>query len=95
MWSECGERRLSGEMIELKNKDGGVEMIVCAVPYLKEAALRCLPKRVDRDIAKLVVEGTRAHYHAVFDLALQRKVELRTEKFNSGDAICLRLMWWR
>ncbi len=31
---------LSGEMIELKNKDGGVEMIVCAVPYLKEAALR-------------------------------------------------------
>jgi exonuclease SbcD len=68
---------LSGEMIELKNKDGGVEMIVCAVPYLKEAALRDVcPKEVDRDIAKLVVEGTRAHYHAVFDLALQRKVEL-------------------
>lgn len=65
---------LSNEIIELKNKNDEVEMIVCAVPYLREAALRDVaPKDIDRDIAKLVVEGTRAHYQAVFDLASQKK----------------------
>lgn len=68
---------LSNEIIELKNKEGVVEMIVCAVPYLREGALRDVaPKEIDRDIAKLVVEGTRAHYQKVYELALLRRQEL-------------------
>lgn len=70
---------LANQNIELKEGDE-VKMIVCAVPYLREAALRyAAPENTDRDISKLVIEGTKAHYHAVYDLALLKRKELGRE----------------
>lgn len=70
---------LANQIVELKEGDE-VKMIVCAVPYLREAALRyAAPENTDRDISKLVIEGTKAHYHAVYDLALLKRKELGRE----------------
>lgn len=70
---------LSNQVIELK-EGPEVKMIVCAVPYLREAALRqAAPENTDRDISKLVIEGTKAHYQAVYDLALLKRKELGRE----------------
>jgi len=51
--------------------------IICAVPYLREGDLRfAAPGETDRDVQKLVVEGTRAHYRRVVDLALEERARL-------------------
>jgi exonuclease SbcD len=58
---------LDKQIIELKDS-GETKMIVCAVPYLREAALREFAKETaNRDIAKLVIDGTTQHYKELGD----------------------------
>ncbi len=72
---------LEKEVVVIRDNAENPLGIICAVPYLREGDLRfCVPGETDRDVQKWVVEGTRAHYRAVVDLALDARTRLEAPR---------------
>lgn len=65
---------LEDEVIVLKNPKGNPELIVCAVPYLRDRAIRTLEagESID-DKERKIVKGIRTHYEDVCELAEQKR----------------------
>ena len=67
----------SDEVIVLKDGQGNAELIVCAVPYLRDRDVRTAEAGESvQDKGKKLLEGIRAHYAAVGAIAEQRRGEL-------------------
>jgi len=64
------------ELILLKDEQGTVEMIVAAVPYLRESAIRtpALAESVDDKVRNLIA-GLTQHYHQIAQLAISKREE--------------------
>ena len=62
------------EVLLLRNQDGCPELIVCAVPYLRERDIRVAgPGESIEDKERRLIEGIRAHYADVAALAEQMR----------------------
>lgn len=70
---------LEDEVIVLNNATGEPELIVCAVPYLRDRAIRTLEagESID-DKERKLVQGIRTHYEGVCYLAEQKRHALGT-----------------
>ncbi|QYZ67283.1 MAG: exodeoxyribonuclease I [Gammaproteobacteria bacterium (ex Lamellibrachia satsuma)] len=68
------------EVLLLQNREGSPELIVCAVPYLRDRDIRVAEagESIDDKEQKLI-EGIRTHYAEVCDLAEQKRNLLGTE----------------
>ncbi|PLX88398.1 MAG: exonuclease sbcCD subunit D [Desulfuromonas sp.] len=68
------------EVLVLHDENGQPELIVCAVPYLRDRDIRSAEsgETVD-DKGRKLVEGLKDHYAAVGDLAVQTRSELGEE----------------
>ncbi len=68
------------EVLLLQNLDGSPELIVCAVPYLRDRDIRVAEagESIDDKEQKLI-EGIRTHYAEVCDLAEQKRNSLGVE----------------
>ena len=65
------------EVLTLCNKQGVPELIVCAVPYLRDRDVRTAEAgERPEDKEQKLLEGIRAHYAAVAALAEQKRTEL-------------------
>lgn len=68
------------EVLVLHDAAGAPELIVCAVPYLRERDIRQVtPGESVRDKERKLLEGVRGHYAAVADAALLRREALAAE----------------
>ncbi len=65
------------EVLVLHDQQGKAELIVCAVPYLRDRDIR-IAEAADslEDKGKKLLEGIRAHYAAVSELARRKRKEL-------------------
>ncbi len=72
---------IADEVIELKNSQNKTELIVCAVPYLRDKDIRSVDggESID-DKNRKIIEGIKQHYLKVTALAEQKKQELSPEK---------------
>ena len=62
------------EILTLRDADGEPELIVCAVPYLRDRDIRLVePGESVEDKERKLVEGVRRHYEAVAALAEARR----------------------
>lgn len=62
------------EVLVLKNRAAATELIVCAVPYLRDRYIRTAEAGESfEDKDRRLIEGIRAHYAGVCDLAEQRR----------------------
>jgi len=68
------------EVLLLQNHDGCPELIVCAVPYLRDRDIRVaeVGESID-DKERKLIEGIRAHYFEVCELAEQKRNTLDVE----------------
>lgn len=68
------------EVLVLRNTRNAPELIVCAVPYLRDRDIRTVEagESVD-DKERKLVQGIRAHYERVAALAVRRREELAAE----------------
>ncbi len=68
---------VADEVLVLQREDGEPELIVCAVPYLRDRAVRTVEagESIDDKQWKLI-EGIRTHYAEVAHLAAARRAEL-------------------
>lgn len=68
------------EVLVLQNDDGAPELIVCAVPYLRDRDIRVAEagESID-DKERKLVDGIRAHYFDVCQLAEQKREGFGTE----------------
>ena len=58
---------LSDEVLSLTDPDGKPELIVCAVPYLRDRDVRLLaPSDNPSDTERALIDGIRTHYERVF-----------------------------
>jgi len=65
------------EVLLLRNQDGFPELIVCAVPYLRDRDIRVAEAGESiEDKERKLIEGIRNHYAAVSALAEQKRKEL-------------------
>ncbi len=65
------------EVLVLKAEDGTPEMIVCAVPYLRDRDIRQVePGETVQDKELKMAEGIKAHYHAVASQARSIREDL-------------------
>ena len=65
------------EVITLRDPEGAVELLVCAVPYLRDRDLRRAEAgESPEDKERKLAEGIRRHYAAVVEAALQRNAVL-------------------
>jgi exonuclease SbcD len=65
------------EVLVLRNGLGDPELIICAVPYLRDRDIRVAEAGESiEDKERKLVEGIRNHYAAVADLAEQQRAEL-------------------
>ncbi|GAB1433057.1 exonuclease SbcCD subunit D C-terminal domain-containing protein [Spirochaetota bacterium] len=65
------------EVLVLHDQHGKAELIVCAVPYLRDRDIRIAEAGDSlEDKAKKLLEGIRAHYAAVSELARRKRKEL-------------------
>ena len=65
------------EVFVLRNKQDDPELIVCAVPYLRDRDIRTAEAGESvKDKEKKLIEGIRTHYAAVAALAEQKRKEL-------------------
>jgi exonuclease SbcD len=65
------------EMLVLSNEQQAPELIVCAVPYLRDRDIRVADAGESvKDKERKLIEGIRTHYAAVASLAEQRRDEL-------------------
>ena len=68
------------EVLPLKDENGKVEAIVCAVPYLRERDIRASePGETITDKERALVQGIQAHYKSVYEIADRRRKELEKE----------------
>lgn len=68
---------LEDEVLTLRNKEGTPELIVCAVPYLRDRDIRTAEAGESLEDKELkLIDGIRAHYTAVAALAEKRRDEL-------------------
>lgn len=71
---------IEDEVLVLKNKDDLPELIVCAVPYLRDRDVRVAqPGESIEEKEKKLIEGIREHYFNVCELAEQKRKELKME----------------
>jgi len=62
------------EVLVLEDGDGRAELIVCAVPYLRDRDIRVVdPGESIADKERKLIEGIRAHYRDVCESARQRR----------------------
>lgn len=68
------------EVLVLQNHDGSPELIVCAVPYLRDRDIRVaeVGESID-DKERKLIEGIRTHYFEVCELAEQKRKSLDVE----------------
>ena len=67
----------SDEVIVLTNQDGSPELIVCAVPYLRDRDIRLAEAGESiEDKERKLIEGIRNHYADVAALAEQKRIAL-------------------
>ncbi|SCX26926.1 Exodeoxyribonuclease I subunit D [Nitrosomonas eutropha] len=65
------------EVLVLRNEQGAPELIVCAVPYLRDRDIRVAEAGESvEDKERKLIDGIRTHYAAVATLAEQRREEL-------------------
>jgi len=65
------------EVLLLRNQDGFPELIVCAVPYLRDRDIRMAEAGESiEDKERKLIEGIRSHYADVAALAEQKRTEL-------------------
>lgn len=68
------------EVLILCKKDGSPDLIVCAVPYLRDRDLRMVEAGESlEDKEQKLIEGIRSHYAEVADLAEQKRQELKQD----------------
>ncbi|TLS66193.1 exonuclease subunit SbcD [Mariprofundus erugo] len=69
--------RVSDELLVLRGDTGEAELIVCAVPYLRDRDIRVAEagESID-DKERKLIEGIRNHYAAIAALAEQKRAEL-------------------
>lgn len=68
---------LNDEVLLLRDAQGEVELIVCAVPYLRDRDIRQVEAGESlQDKERKLVEGIRQHYAAVTALAEQQRAQL-------------------
>ncbi len=71
---------LEGEVLVLTAKHGAPELIVCAVPYLRDRDIRVAEAGESiEDKERKLIEGIRSHYADVASLAELKRTELGTE----------------
>lgn len=65
--------KLEDELIEIKDADGVVQLVVAAVPYLRDKDLRRLQTEAQyKDRTEAIREGIKHHYAAVADLCVEQ-----------------------
>jgi DNA repair protein SbcD/Mre11 len=68
---------LDDEILVLNNTDGVAELIVCAVPYLRDRDIRIAEAGESIEVKeRKMIEGIRDHYAEVFALAQQKCISL-------------------
>lgn len=68
---------LADEVIVLHNKQGEPELLVCAIPYLRDKDIRQVEVGEEvSDKARKQIEGIRDHYAKVVQLAEQKRAQL-------------------
>lgn len=68
------------EVLVLRNGQGDPELIVCAVPYLRDRDIRVAEAGESvEDKERKIIDGIRTHYAAVAALAEQRRDELEVD----------------
>jgi exonuclease SbcD len=68
------------EVLVLKNRDDLPELIVCAVPYLRDRDIRLAqPGESIEEKEKKLIEGIREHYFNISELAEKKRKELKME----------------
>ncbi|MFA5628032.1 MAG: exonuclease SbcCD subunit D C-terminal domain-containing protein [Thiohalomonadaceae bacterium] len=73
-------KNLEDEVLALRNEQGVPELIVCAVPYLRDRDVRVAEAGESvEDKDKKLVDGIRDHYAAVAALAEQKREELAAD----------------
>ncbi len=71
---------LDDEVLVLRNRQGNPELIVCAVPYLRDRDIRPVSEGESiEDKEQKLIDGIRTHYAAVAALAEQKRRDLGTE----------------
>jgi exonuclease SbcD len=71
---------LADEVLVLYDKEKQPELIVCAVPYLRDRDLRTAEAGESIEDKELkLVEGTRKHYREVTQLAVERRLALKAD----------------
>lgn len=71
------EKDISREIIELKNSSEETELIVCAVPFLRDRDIRNYSEgESSTELDQKLIAGIRKHYKDVADLAEQRRREI-------------------
>ncbi|MCH2226201.1 MAG: exonuclease SbcCD subunit D C-terminal domain-containing protein [Candidatus Caenarcaniphilales bacterium] len=70
------------ELVEIKDKNGDVELLVCAVPYLRDKDVRKSQagESIEEKSEKLVA-GIKEHYREVMNVALARRKELNSDRY--------------
>lgn len=71
---------LEDEVLVLEHQDGSPELIVCAVPYLRDRDIRTVEAGESiEDKERKLIAGIRAHYAEVGELAVQQRALLGSE----------------
>jgi exonuclease SbcD len=72
--------RREEEVLVLCNKDGSPELIICAVPYLRDRDIRVAEAGESlEDKERKLIEGIRKHYAETVDLAERKRLEFGVE----------------
>jgi exonuclease SbcD len=83
----ASEENPENEVIMLQNKDGDIEGIVCAVPYLRERDIRKSETGENAtDKNERLIEGIQKHYSTVCEIAEEKRKKIEEE---SGKRIPL------
>jgi exonuclease SbcD len=73
----CASESAADEVMVIKRPDGEPELIVCAVPYLRDRDIRTAEAgETVEDKERKIVEGIRAHYRMVYDAAREKQALL-------------------
>ena len=73
----CMAEAAEDELVVLSDADGKPELIVCAVPYLRDRDIRRAEAgETFEDKGRKLVEGIRDHYRQVGDAAMTKRAEL-------------------
>jgi exonuclease SbcD len=76
-WSDEMHDKLRDELLVLRDTQGNPEMIVCAVPYLRDRDIRTAEAGESiADKERKLIEGIRNHYAGIVSLARQKRAAL-------------------